>query len=199
MAYSDFSLKQVKAEFGLKTDETTSLFNTVDTVSISDYLTQTLQRNVPLALLINTEKARSELIIINILLEIKERASTEISLFSGIDFNVDEQRGLNGYCDYIISASDEQLYLDTPIITIVEAKNDNLVAGIGQCLAEMVAAQLHNEAEQTVVPCLYGVVTTGDEWKFIQLKNHYATIDLASYYINEVEKIVAILLYMTQH
>jgi hypothetical protein len=44
-------------------------------------LINTLKRNVPLALAINTEKARSELIIINILL--------------GIDFNVDKDRELN--------------------------------------------------------------------------------------------------------
>jgi len=86
MSYSDFTLKKVKSEFGLKIVENSSLFTTLENVKISDYLTTTLQRNVPLALSINTEKARSELIIINILLEIKETATNEISLFSGIDF-----------------------------------------------------------------------------------------------------------------
>lgn len=64
---------------------------------------------MPLALSINTEKARSELIIINILLEMKEKLSEQISLFSRIDFNVDKDRGLTCFCDYI-SKSSEQMY-----------------------------------------------------------------------------------------
>lgn len=71
MAYSDFTLKKVKADFQLKTIESLSLFDAIQEVEISSYLAATLARNVPLALAINTEKARSELIIINILVEIK--------------------------------------------------------------------------------------------------------------------------------
>ncbi|MFN7660811.1 MAG: hypothetical protein ACK5P3_22255 [Dolichospermum sp.] len=32
----------------------------------------------------------------------------EISLFSGVDFNVDNQQELNGFCDFLISLSKEQ-------------------------------------------------------------------------------------------
>jgi hypothetical protein len=103
MAYSDFTLKKVKSDFNLKTIENISLFSEIKDLEISDYLEKTLTRNVPLALSINTEKARSELIIINILLEVKEKFSEKISLFSGIDFSVDKERGLNGFCDYVIT------------------------------------------------------------------------------------------------
>ncbi len=121
MAYSDFTLKKVKTDFKLETIENRSLFSDIEELEISDYLIKTLKRNVPLALAINTEKARSELIIINILLEIKDKIPEKFSLFSGIDFNVDKEKGLAGFCDYIISNSPEQLYLDAPVITIVEA------------------------------------------------------------------------------
>jgi hypothetical protein len=198
MAYSDFTLKKVKSDFNLKTIETLSLFSEIEDLEISDYLEKTLKRNVPLALSINTEKARSELIIINILLEVKEKLSDKISLFSGIDFNVDKERGLNGFCDYIISTSSEQLYLDVPVIAIVEAKNENIISGIGQCLAEMYAAKIFNEKENNEVSCIYGAVTTGNEWKFLQLIKDLAYIDIQSYYMSDIKKIIGILVNMTE-
>jgi hypothetical protein len=196
MAYSDFTLKKVKTDFNLNTVENISLFPNIQAVELSEYLTNTLKRNVPLALAINTEKARSELIIINILLEVKQLLFDKISLFSGIDFNVDKEKGLNGFCDYIISASPEQFYLDIPIITIVEAKNENIIAGLGQCIAEMYAAQLYNQRENHEVTCIYGIVTTGDEWKFIKLQQNTTYIDKDIYYMSDIKKIIAILIEM---
>ncbi len=198
MSYSDFTLKKVKSDFGLQTIENLSLFSDTKSLEISDYLSQTLKRNVPLALAINTEKARSELIIINILLEVKEKLSDKISLFSGIDFNVDKDQGLTGFCDYIISNSSEQLYLDIPVITIVEAKNENIISGIGQCIAEMYAARLYNEKQNINLQSIYGAVTTGDEWKFIELRDNKVYIDLNSYYISDIAKIIGILVEMIQ-
>ncbi len=198
MAYSDFTLKKVKLDFNIKTVENNSLFWNIEALEISDYLANTLKRNVPLALAINTEKARSELIIINILLEVKEQLSGKISLFSGIDFNVDKEKGLTGFCDYIISNSEEQLYLDVPIVTIVEAKNENIISGLGQCIAEMYAAQLYNEEESHDFLCVYGAVTTGDEWKFIKLKENVAYIDNDLYYMSDIKKIIGILVDMAK-
>ncbi|RKZ47965.1 MAG: hypothetical protein DRR16_09680 [Candidatus Parabeggiatoa sp. nov. 3] len=198
MAYSDFTLKKVKSDFGIKTVENSSVFSEIEEVDISESLIKTLQRNVPLALAINTEKARSELIIINILLELKEKRSDKISLFSGIDFNVDKEKGLNGFCDYIISGSSEQLYLDVPVITIVEAKNENINAGMGQCIAEMYAAKIFNEAENQSLSCIYGAITTGNEWKFIKLMENIAYIDLQSYYMSDIKKVVGILIKMAE-
>jgi len=198
MAYSEFTLKKVKSDFNLKTIENISIFSEIEYLEISDYLEKTLTRNVPLALSINTEKARSELIIINILLEVKEKLSEKISLFSGIDFNVDKERGLNGFCDYIISLSCEQLYLDVPAIAIVEAKNENIISGIGQCIAEMYAARIYNEKENNKVSCIYGAVTTGNEWKFIKLVKDSAYIDHQSYYMSDIKKIIGILVNMAE-
>lgn len=196
MAYSDFTLKKVKADFHLETVENLSLFSDVPEVAISEYLSTTLARNAPLALSINTEKARSELIIINILVEVKEMLSGKVSLFSGIDFTVDKTRGLNGFCDYILSQSSEQLYIDTPVVTIVEAKNENIISGLGQCIAEMYAARLYNEQENIHLPCIYGGVTTGDEWKFLKLHGDTAYIDKLSYYLSDLPKIMGILMSM---
>ncbi len=198
MAYSDFTLKKVKADFQLNTIEALSLFDEVEDAAISPYLAATLARNVPLALSINTEKARSELIIINILVEVKEMMRENISLFSGIDFTVDRELGLNGYCDYILSQSAEQLYLDAPVLTVVEAKNEDIISGLGQCIAEMYAARLYNEREKRQLPCIYGAVTTGDEWKFIKLMNNSVYIDKPHYHISGIGKIMGILLHILQ-
>lgn len=197
MAYSDFTLKKIKANLNLKLVENNSLFSTIQESSVSDLLINTLKRNVPLALAINTEKARSELIIINMLLEIKEKLADQISLFSGIDFNVDKEKGLTGFCDYIISRSPEQFYLERPVITIVEAKNENIISGLGQCIAEMYAAQLYNEQENNDdLSRIHGAVTTGNEWKFIQLIKDTAYIDSDYYYITDLPKIISILVAM---
>lgn len=198
MAYSDFTLKRVKSELNLKIVENQSISSDVQSIGISDYLKETLKRNVPLALAINTEKARSELIIINILMEVKQMFSDRVSLFSGIDFNIDKEKGLAGFCDFILSNSPEQLYLDSPVIAIVEAKNENIIAGLGQCIAEMYAAKIYNEKEGRNLPCQYGAVTTGDEWKFIKLENDTAAIDLDVYYVSEIDKIIGILAAMAQ-
>ncbi len=198
MAYSDFDLKKVKKKLEIEIVDNISLFSDLKKVEISKNLIMTLEKNVPLALSINTEKARSELIIINILLELKDKMQQKISLFSGIEFSVDRSRGLNGFCDYILSGSSQQLYLDIPIITIVEAKNENIILGLGQCIAEMYAAKLYNESENHNISNIYGVVTSGAEWKFIKLNENIAYIDREIYYLNDIKKIIGILIYMIQ-
>lgn len=196
MAYSDFTLKRVKSDLNIKVIENEDLFPNIEGIEISQFLETILKRNVPLALAINTEKARSELIIANILLEVKEQLKNEISFFSGIDFTVDKDRGLNGYCDFILSRSVEQFYLEAPIVTIVEAKNENITAGLGQCIAEMYGATIFNEREGHKIADIYGAVTIGDEWKFLKLQENTAYIDLVKYYVNDIQKIVAILVEM---
>jgi hypothetical protein len=147
MAYSDFTLVKLKKEFGLQINEQPDLFAGITPVQGSNYLVQTLAETVQPAIAINTEKARSELIIAPVLLEIRRQFQQQISLFSGSEFNVDASRGLVGYCDYILSRSKEQLTINAPVAVIVEAKNENIKGGLGQCAATMLATQLFNQQE----------------------------------------------------
>ncbi|MBW4505733.1 MAG: hypothetical protein KME64_04385 [Scytonematopsis contorta HA4267-MV1] len=133
------------------------------------------------------------MIITPILLEVRRKANYEISLFSGSDFNVDAERGLNGFCDFIISRSKEQLIINAPVIIIVEAKNENIKGGLGQCAAAMLAAQLFNQQEENEIKTIYGAVTTGDIWKFMKLEESNLFIDLNNYYIREISKILGVL------
>ena len=193
MSYSDFTLKKVKTEFQLDIIENEDVFSHVEERDISEYLEITLQQNVPLALAINTEKARSEMIVVNVLLEIRKIFHGKISLFSGIDFNVDREQNLNGFCDFILSKSPEQLFLTAPVVSIVEAKNENIINGLGACIAEMVASRIFNEREGNAVPRIYGAVTTGNTWKFLKYEGGNVYIDLTEYHIVNIKKIVGII------
>jgi len=195
MAFSDFTLASVKQQFGLTLHETPHLFQSIKSIDISENLQKTLENNIILALASNTEKARSEMLITPILIELRRLLDNQISFFSGISFNVDPSQGLNGNCDYIISRSPELLFLNTPVVTLVEAKKEDLNLGLGQCLAEMVAAQMFNQQNNQAINTIYGVITSGTNWRFLKLINHDAHIDLSEYYLQDINKISGILFY----
>ncbi|MEM8639134.1 MAG: hypothetical protein AAGG51_10015 [Cyanobacteria bacterium P01_G01_bin.54] len=195
MAYRDFkTLKSVRQKFGLTIHEQVDLFKDCPTATSTLQLSELLAETLPLALAINTEKARSEMLITPILLELRRQAQSPLSLFSGTEFNVDEAEGLVGFCDYILSRSPEQLTLNAPVMLITEAKNENIKAGLGQCLAEMVAAQQFNQAENNPIEPIYGAVTTGEIWRFLRLNETTAAIDLTDYYLaRDLPKILGLL------
>jgi hypothetical protein len=193
VSYSDFTLDRVRKTFGLTISDKVDIFASVNEVECPPLLAELLWENVPLALASNTEKSRSEMIIAPILIAVRKYLNNQISLFSGIDFTVDSAQGLNGNCDFIISRSPELLILNAPVVTIVEAKKENINAGLGQCVAEMLAAKLFNEREGNNIQTIYGTVTTGTNWKFLKLIGQVIEIDLTEYYINDIGKIIGIL------
>ncbi|MEL6166422.1 MAG: hypothetical protein AAFR37_22660, partial [Cyanobacteria bacterium J06628_3] len=98
-----------------------------------------------------------------------------------------------GFCDFLISLSPEQLVIEAPVVTLVEAKNDNIQSGLGQCMAEMIAAQIFNQRKGKQISTIYGVVTTGTNWKFLALKGQVIEVDLNEYFISNLGKILGIL------
>jgi hypothetical protein len=88
------------------------------------------------------------------------------------------------------------LLIKAPVVTVVEAKRDDISTGWGQCVAEMVAAQVFNRARCRELKTVYGVVTTGTNWRFLRLVDKTVYVDRTEYYLKEVEKIVAVLLMM---
>ena len=194
MAYSDFSLAKVKSSFGLTLDESRNLFADIKPVLPSATLKILLNDYIPLATSISTQKARSEFLVAPILAEVRRLLNNRISLFSGNEFNVDSSKGLQGFCDYIISGSQEQLFITAPVVIIFEAKKEDIIGGLGQCVAAMVAAQCFNQNQGTEVERIYGSVTTGTNWKFLILEGTTVYIDMIEYYIKEVDKLLGILL-----
>ena len=164
---------------------------------MSAQLRDALAEGAPLAFAISTEKARSEMIIAPVLMEVRRQRRGTTSLFSGTDFTVDAARGLSGFCDFLFSRSSEQLAIEAPVVAIVEAKNENMRAGVPQCIAEMVAAQIFNGAHERSGERIYGAVTTGSNWLFMRLEEQRVTVDLTEYFLRDVERIVGILAAMT--
>lgn len=182
MPYSQFDIESIREKFHINLIEKVGKFEDVPEITYSNYLAETLRFNTPIALAINSEKSRSEMIITPILLELKRLYPQKVSLFSGKDFIVDVEKGLNGFCDFLISRSPEQLVITSPVIAVVEAKNENIESGLGQCMAEMIASQIFNQQKGKQVSQIIGAVTTGSSWKFMQLRETTIEIDLNEYF-----------------
>jgi hypothetical protein len=131
-------------------------------------------------------------------MEVRRQLERRVSLFSGVDFPVDQSQGLTGVCDFLVSLSPEQLTVEAPVIAIVAAKDDNLKSGLGQCIAEMVGARLFNERKGRDIPCVHGVVTTGSLWKFMSFAGDVVSLDLREYPISELGRVVGILVSMVR-
>lgn len=193
MAYSDFkSVEQVEELFGVAVTSGHSLFRAVEPVAPSPHLAAILAENVALALNINTEKARSEMIIAPVLIEVRRLFDHNISLFSGVEFNVDQARNLNGYCDFLLSRSPDQVFVTEPVACIVEAKNENIRSGYPQCIATMIGLQIFNQQRSNPIDQILGVVTTGSNWKFLVLREKRVAIDFEEYLISDIDKILGI-------
>lgn len=193
MAYSNFTLETVRKAFDIEEVDIAGLFSESEPMTPSELLTAVLARNVPLATAIGTEKAKSEMIVADVLVELREQLNLSISLFSGVDFNVDNESGLVGVCDFLISLSPVQFVLEAPVIVLVEAKKDDLEVGLGQCVAEMIAAQYFNAERGNNVLRIYGAITSGREWRFLKLEGKKLYIDMAVYPIAQCDKILGIL------
>jgi hypothetical protein len=196
MAYSDFALPGLIARFQLNVIEDRELFAEIEPVPVPPFLENMLRESAPLGLAINTEKARSEMIIAPILIELRKMTGRKISLFSGQDFTVAPEQGLTGFCDFIISRSPEQLFIVAPALIVVEAKNENIKGGLGQCLAAMLAAQIFNARNGIEIESVFGAVTTGNLWKFVKLTQQTAIIDRYEYHVNELERLLGVLLHI---
>ena len=196
MAFDEFTVHDLTQRLGLKYRESPDLFGEAPAVQAGDVLRAVLRDNAPVALAISTEKARSELLIAPILMEARRLCDGKVSFFSGAELNVDASRGLNGFCDYVLSRSPVQTELDAPLVTIVAAKNENLRAGIPQCAAEMYAAKLFNERRGRAVEAVYGAVTTGDAWRFLRLRDDNVEVDLRGYYLDALERVLGVLVSM---
>jgi hypothetical protein len=143
-----------------------------------------LDRGMQLALI--SEKARSEFIVGPILLACRELSGGALAIFSGQRFDVDPGRGLAGECDFLLTLSEPVPRLRAPIAAVVAAKKNDIEAGLGQCIAQMVAARDYNDREGSPIGAVHGCVTTGEDWQFLRLEGDAVTIDRLRLYIDNV-------------
>jgi hypothetical protein len=197
MAYSDFTLRLLRKRFGITATDAVDLFADVPPLPPTEFFRTLLQRHLPIVRGIGTEKVRSEMIIAPLLVELREQSGHQIAVFSGAEFGVDVAQGLAGFCDFLVSRSPTLLAVTAPALAVVEAKREDLTAGVAQCIAEMYAATLFNAQNDEPRPYLYGAVTSGTNWRFLRLDGLHAEVDLQEYFIEDVAKILGILRYMT--
>ncbi len=195
-AHSDFDLKRVVTDFGLTRAGDTNLSDDVAPLPPGDVLRDWLAEYVPLATTIGTEAARSQYLITPILAEARRQAGGAFNVMPGIPFDVDRGRGLVGVCDYLVTRSREIYYVKSSVAAVVEAKREDLTAGIGRCAAEMVAVRLFNEREGDAARVVHGCVTTGSLWKFLRLDGANLAIDPTEYGLGELPKVLGILVHI---
>ncbi len=200
MPYSEFTtITKVEEAFGLITVEGRRFVPEIEIIKPSNQLVEYLEEVLPIAIATGSEKVRSELIIAPMLLEVWRILEKQISIFSGEDFDVDSSVGLNGRCDFLLSRSPKLIEIDAPVVVIVEAKKADLRTGIGQCVAEMVAAQRFNKAKKKSVNTIYGSVTSGTQWRFMKLEENIVTFDLSEYPVPPVDFILSFLIWMIRN
>lgn len=190
MAYSKFSITDLRRKFGIN-DTKKQLFGTIEPIKASKWLQHSLklQQKLP----INSEKAKSEFIIAPILTDIWEQSGERFSIHSGINLDADSEQGLNGECDFILSADAEKSYfLKSPIFTIVEAKRDDFLGGVPQCAAQMLGATYFNNLDGKELNIIYGCVTDGTEWLFLKLENKTLFIDDKTYFTKDLEILLGV-------
>jgi hypothetical protein len=190
MSYSDFTLDSVYKVLGV-TFQPGNLFEKVEVLEVPPWLQEALRKGMQLALL--SEKVRSELIVMPILLTCRELSGNKFAIYSGQRLDVDPQRGLVGECDFILTTTQPLPLLQSPIVTILEAKKHDIEAGLGQCAAQMVGARLFNQSEGREDKTIFGCVTTGEDWQFLKLVQTTLTIDSRRYYINNVGQILGMI------
>ncbi|NES05447.1 MAG: hypothetical protein F6K22_23100 [Okeania sp. SIO2F4] len=200
MSYSQFNtISSVKTAFNLTVVEGDRFLPELEAIAPSPTLSDYLQESLPIVATSGSEKARSEGIIYPVLLEVRRQLDRKVSLFSGAEFNVDESVGLNGVCDFLLTRSTQVLEIEAPaVMVVVEAKKTDIITGTGQCMAEMVAAQRFNEMQNSPIPKIYGSVSNGIQWQFMQLVESVVTIDLNVYLLPPVDRILGYLVWMTR-
>jgi hypothetical protein len=191
MAYRNFKENDIKDKLHLQEDRAL-LFHNIEKKEASEFLKEFLKETKKLNP--DSEKAISEMIVFPILLELCRRNDSYITIYSGETLNVDKTKGLNGECDFIVSRNTKSLAINTPILTLVEAKGTEKMIkhGIPQCVAQMKGAKLYNEKRNMPINVIYGCVTSGDEWLFLKLEGDTITFDEQKYYISDLPVILGV-------
>lgn len=165
-SYSKFTYDDLQA-LGIETEVKELFPESIPPIEPSAWLLETLEKGSAFSL--NTEKAKSEFIIAPILNELYQNNKTVFAVYSGFNFDVDKKRGLQGFCDFLLARLPLNVVPRSPIIAVVEAKqNDVITAAVPQCASEMYAAKIWNEKHGKPTQIVFGAITTGNNWLFLR-------------------------------
>ncbi len=189
MSYTDFTIKNIESELNVALVKK-SLFSGISESAIPAFLPEYL--DLGKRTYNEKEKSRSEFLVAPILLAVRTILDEKLQIFSGQELNVDIERGLVGECDFILTKTEPTPVLKSPIISLVEAKNNDIPQGLGQCVAQMVGARIFNEQHGENFKAIFGCVTTGEIWQFVKLEENTAIVDEDRYFIDNVGKILGV-------
>ncbi|CAK0767218.1 conserved hypothetical protein [Gammaproteobacteria bacterium] len=184
MSFSEFKdIPQVQKKYGIKYRELN--FIAAHEFAVSEIFSTELEFSLKNLDAFASEAARCEIIIFPILREAYRNYSANLSLWVQKPISFDNE--LTGTPDYMVSKRSEygKLFLDHPILTVVEAKKSDFEQGWGQCLAELVASQKLNKSETSV----YGIVTDGETWKIGYLENKIFTKNIKNFTIDRLAEL----------
>jgi hypothetical protein len=191
MGYSNFkSLRQTLDRLNLEEIDV-HLFPNIQPVEPSEWLKKTLE--ISEAMPLTNEKSKSERVISHILVDAVLPYTEKVTLYSGEELFVDDKQDLSGACDFFIAKHPRKNVMQAPVITLAEAKDEDFNYGQGQCLAQMYAAQIFNAQKGKSQPFIYGCAMTDGIWKFMKLEENRAYIDIKTYYLTDLPKILGIL------
>ncbi|MBC7798744.1 MAG: hypothetical protein H7Z37_17895 [Pyrinomonadaceae bacterium] len=130
---------------------------------------------------LSNESARREGLVAPILLDTAFYSNS----FARIEYQIEVTPQLKGILDYYLR--------NETALLVVEAKDSDLRRGFTQLAVELIAFDVANETEQSV---LYGAVTTGEEWRFgkLERQSKIVTQDENFYFVpQDLEEISRIL------
>jgi hypothetical protein len=130
ISFQQFVFPQVQHDLGLRLHDA-DLFSSVPPFPVREEFASFLRDGVAVAVANSTEKAKSEFIIAPVLLELRRALDSRFFLFSGVEWEADSSRGLNGYCDFVLAKGESQHVMSAPFAAVVEAKNDLIRIGLG--------------------------------------------------------------------
>jgi hypothetical protein len=110
-------------------------------------------------------------------MEVAKVYQDKITFFSGEELNLRPEDDLSGECDFFFALHPSQPFIDAPIISLAESKDEDMEWGTAQCAAQLYGARLFNEIEGRDIPVLYGCATDGIEWQFLRFENNTFYID----------------------
>ena len=183
-SFSQITQTELEREFGVSIVGGRFLPK-VESWIIPSWLEHTLAHRRASFATMRSEKSISEALIAPVLMAVEERYKDKITIFSGEPLITDE---LSGICDFLITKDPTAFDPQGGYFVLVEAKKQDLLSGVPQCVAEMYAAQTLNGNSDIV----YGCVSIGVEWIFIKLEGKIATADSTIFTISEVDKILGV-------
>jgi hypothetical protein len=86
---------------------------------VAAWLRQQLLRALQLPLV--SEKARSELIVMPVLLACRELSGNSVAIYSGSRFDVAPDQGLSGVCDFLVARTAPVPDVRAPLMAVLEA------------------------------------------------------------------------------